>query len=410
MKIFWSWQSDTPDNIGRSFVRKALEAAIKEIKAEISVEEADRDDIHLDHDRLGVPGSPDLFATILRKIRESSVVISDVTLVALTENGKHLINSNVAIEYGHAHDRLGDSGILMVMNEHYGSPDSLPFDLRHKYVPITYKLHPEASPEEIGSVGKELVKQLKEAIKDCIKGEKVRPVQDQPTHIEIKARSPKSQYFGSGEVLAYREIKGVRHDYRFAAVPLLYLRVIPTKRKKELRNAEIQNLIYGIKLLPLNFGSSDGGSQEMNQYGGMTFSFDGENKLLTSTQLFSNREIWGIDATMLVNGKSIPSLSYEQVLNNGLRHYLEFAQNYLHLEYPVIIEAGASSVRGFSMAMGPRYREQYWGKVMAPDIKSRQKLPEYTEEAVNRVLLKIFEDFFDAVAAERPPNFNGFPP
>jgi len=32
MKVFWSWQSDTPGKIGRHFVRDALQAAIERLK------------------------------------------------------------------------------------------------------------------------------------------------------------------------------------------------------------------------------------------------------------------------------------------------------------------------------------------------------------------------------------------
>lgn len=28
MKVFYSWQSDTPNNVGRTFIREALEAAV----------------------------------------------------------------------------------------------------------------------------------------------------------------------------------------------------------------------------------------------------------------------------------------------------------------------------------------------------------------------------------------------
>jgi hypothetical protein len=42
MKIFWSWQSDTPGRIGRHFVRDALSAAIKQLKETTEIEEPPR--------------------------------------------------------------------------------------------------------------------------------------------------------------------------------------------------------------------------------------------------------------------------------------------------------------------------------------------------------------------------------
>ena len=117
MKVFWSWQADTPGNTGRHFVREALADAIKALKQPEDVEEPTaretREALHLDHDRQGVPGSPDLAPTIFRKIDQAAVFVADVTLVSHITKGreasstKKLINSNVAIEYGYALHALG---------------------------------------------------------------------------------------------------------------------------------------------------------------------------------------------------------------------------------------------------------------------------------------------------------------
>ena len=147
MKVFWSWQSDTHGNTGRHFIKETLEIAIKELKEEIEVDEPNRE-LHLDHDRKGVPGSPDLVNTILEKIRATSIFIADVTPVGQTANGKPLINSNVAIELGYALANIGDQGLLMVLNSYYGNRDSLPFDLKQKAGPIIFSLKPDASKAE----------------------------------------------------------------------------------------------------------------------------------------------------------------------------------------------------------------------------------------------------------------------
>jgi hypothetical protein len=149
MKVFWSWQSDSPGNIGRHFVRDTLEAAIKVLKEPSAVEEPSerdaRESLHLDHDRKGISGSPDLAPTIFKKIDQASVFVADVTLVGETTIGtgqsaenrtKKLINSNVAIEYGYALHSIGDAAILMIQNRHFGERDDLPFDLKHKAGPI----------------------------------------------------------------------------------------------------------------------------------------------------------------------------------------------------------------------------------------------------------------------------------
>jgi hypothetical protein len=127
MKVFWSWQADTPGKTGRHFVREALADAIEALKQPADVEEPSereaREALHLDHDRQGVPGSPDLAPTIFAKIDQAAVFVADVTLIAQmdAEDGgakKKLINSNVAIEYGYALHALGDRAILTVQNVH----------------------------------------------------------------------------------------------------------------------------------------------------------------------------------------------------------------------------------------------------------------------------------------------------
>ena len=148
--IFWSWQSDTPKDIGRFFVRDALREAIQTLKTDEDLLEPVEREVaarleHRDSDRQGVPGSPDLAATIFEKIEAADVFLADVTLVGETPDGKKLINSNVAIEYGHAHHALTFRRVLMVQNNHYGDGDALPFDLRQKSWPLQFMLAPGAS-------------------------------------------------------------------------------------------------------------------------------------------------------------------------------------------------------------------------------------------------------------------------
>lgn len=166
MKVFWSWQSDTPGKIGRHFVREALEQAIAELNSSDELSEAMRE-ISLDHDRKGVPGSPDLANTILEKIAASDVFVADVTAVGTAgqDSDKRLINSNVAIELGYALHALSDRRLIMVMNEAYGSREDLPFDLRHKAGPIIFDLGPQASNVEIKKIGASLAAEIKIALK-----------------------------------------------------------------------------------------------------------------------------------------------------------------------------------------------------------------------------------------------------
>jgi hypothetical protein len=152
MKIFWSWQSDTPEQIGKYLVRDALKLAINRLKQAEDIDEPTRDDLHLDQDTQGVTGSPDLVPTIFGKIEKSEVIVADVTIVGKTDEDKRLINSNVAIELGYGLHACTDARVILIFNKHYGSYEHLPFDLRHKGGAVVFDLLPEADRKQIAAV------------------------------------------------------------------------------------------------------------------------------------------------------------------------------------------------------------------------------------------------------------------
>ena len=68
--IFYSWQSDTPSSVNRSFIEEALKQAIDRLKSDATVEPAVRETIiKLDKDTQDVPGSPPIADTILERLK-----------------------------------------------------------------------------------------------------------------------------------------------------------------------------------------------------------------------------------------------------------------------------------------------------------------------------------------------------
>ena len=133
--VFYSWQSDLPSNHNRNLIGRAVEAACKQLSDELDVELAP------DRDTQGVPGAPDIAATILAKIRAASAVVADVSIVTPLPNedgsrsgGRPSPNPNVMVEVGYAKGALGEGALLLVMNTDYGDRDLLPFDLRGRRV------------------------------------------------------------------------------------------------------------------------------------------------------------------------------------------------------------------------------------------------------------------------------------
>jgi hypothetical protein len=159
--IFWSWQSDLDKRVTRDLVRDALAAAIEDLHAEL-------DERHeLTSDTQGVPGSPDIVATILAKIDAAAVFVGDVTPIALSASSKAVANPNVLIELGYAKKSLGLNRVITVWNTAFDGAeiDRLPFDMRGRRAPISFYLKPGASTEELRAARDGLRKALIEALR-----------------------------------------------------------------------------------------------------------------------------------------------------------------------------------------------------------------------------------------------------
>ena len=83
--------------------------------------------------------------------------------VAGIHSTKRSPNANVMLELGYAVGILGWDRVICVMNDHFGKPDDLPFDVRHRRFPFVYTLSPNPG-ETKAEVRKKLVAKLVEGI------------------------------------------------------------------------------------------------------------------------------------------------------------------------------------------------------------------------------------------------------
>jgi hypothetical protein len=167
---FYAWQNDRPRATVRDLIRSAADAAIARLAHSMEVSDSPR----LDHDTLGEAGTPPISETIFQKIRQSAIFIADVTFVgnALDDEGrrtKRLPNPNVMVELGFAAAVIGWQRVILVMNKKYGSPESLPFDLKNRRFPITFELGPES--ERVESECTALTDELAIQIRSCLSAE-----------------------------------------------------------------------------------------------------------------------------------------------------------------------------------------------------------------------------------------------
>ena len=192
-KIFYSWQSDLPDQVNAQLIRCVLgevASAITEddeITVKAVCDEATRD----------TPGSPKIVDTIFEKILQSDAFVCDLSKVHETTapdgEVRKFCNPNVAIELGFAIRELGWNRIILVFNEGYGKlPHDLPFDTHGnratKYKCVAQfngkKLTAKAAADVTNAKG-HLKKQLISALKLIVTSNPKRPR-------ELEAKSPEA--------------------------------------------------------------------------------------------------------------------------------------------------------------------------------------------------------------------------
>jgi hypothetical protein len=173
--LFFSWQSDTTNKIGRNFIERCLERAIGELQADADVELANRE-IAIDRDTRDVPGSPPIMETIFAKIDAADVFLADMTYVATRPKGEKSPNPNVCVEHGYALKALSWRRVVAVMNTALGHPEQheLPFDLRYARWPILFELAEDAGDEARNAARERLVRELKSRLRAIFGDEVVR--------------------------------------------------------------------------------------------------------------------------------------------------------------------------------------------------------------------------------------------
>lgn len=172
--IFYSWQSDLPNNTNRGFIETVIERAINDIRANEDYEL----EPSIDRDTQGVPGSPNITNTILKKIRTCDAFVADISIVTGNkENGQRLSpNPNVLLELGYAISLLGWDKIILFCNDVYGTNEDLPFDIR-QHRRIEYSLLPDDTKS---GTRKSLSSHFKGRLVELIKKGKTNSTDKQP--------------------------------------------------------------------------------------------------------------------------------------------------------------------------------------------------------------------------------------
>lgn len=142
--IFYSWQSDLPNNTNRGMIGDAINKAKKIILeknatvSEIRILSDSRDDL----------GTPDLVSSIFNKIDSCDIFIADISIINLRSDCRPTPNPNVLIELGYAARALGWNKLICVFNTEFGEVETLPFDIRSRK-PLFYNTEKPNAKEQL---------------------------------------------------------------------------------------------------------------------------------------------------------------------------------------------------------------------------------------------------------------------
>jgi hypothetical protein len=362
--IFYSWQSDLPNNVNRGFIKKSIENVIKKINRSIEVQDANRPpELRIDHDTAGEPGSPDIFNTILRKIENCEIFIADLTFITSIELKKGKIkglpNSNVLIELGYAFAKVGAERYIGIFNKSYGDPDCLPFNLKHIKFPIIYELAETSSNEQKKEIKKQFEKELENRILAVIGKESL--LQKEEAQFTKQAKSDETPSFlRDGDVVCERPSRihlDPEREVTWQEESHFYLRLIPHDSPKEFSPYQLRRLLSSGDEQINPFGPYSGRSFQVNQWGAVVYETISMGKMLVTinlTQVMRSGEIWAMDSSQLLQPKFIPPFTDQYI--QALRQYLDFMKDRLMLKTPIKFIAGMVGVLKLPIKHDEKFR------------------------------------------------------
>ena len=410
--LFYSWQSDLPNNLNRGLIRRAIDDAVAQLNRDLDVEDA----VRVDQDTQDEPGSPPITDTILRKIEECTVFIPDVTfIVGGSVKDRPTPNPNVMVEYGFALKVCGDSRILPVFNAAFGRWEELPFDMQHKRRPILYDASEELRDEQRREARQELSKKFLAALQVMAEANLLDDVTGSAaefTPAEAKDGFAAS-FLDSDAILGdHRDRFGTGGDRRLSLREgsKIYLRLWPTEPRREYGNVEVRDLVQTSKLRPMCSGRSGGWSYGRNKYGAFSFfTFpDNSESVVGVSQLFRTGEIWGIDTYYLdntdeaTNTRYIPTTVVMSELTDTLVNYLGVARDNLGLTPPLGMKVGMVGIANYRLAV-PRqtFFGRFAGDIYDNTIDYETQIESYDIDA-GECLAPFFDHMHDVAGIRSP--------
>lgn len=159
MRIFFSWQSDLPREGNTTAIRSAARRAIDTLERET--------DLRFELlEGPGGSGAEEIACGLASQIRRCDMFLADVTLVTPPGAPRRAPNPNVMFELGLAAAEVGWERVIMLLNQEFGEPEHLPFDIRHRTV-VRYRARREQMTGDLGTLAGRLGAEIRRVIADA---------------------------------------------------------------------------------------------------------------------------------------------------------------------------------------------------------------------------------------------------
>jgi hypothetical protein len=358
---------------------------------------------------------PPIAQAIFNKISNCGIFVPDLSFVGSTPNNRKIPNPNVLIEYGWALKEVGYSRIVPIMNTAFGGPDSddLPFDMRHLRNPIQYSLQLDHSADQKAEEKGKLIKKLITALNTILESGVLELKKQEDTYVfpETHPTISPSTFFDSDEEVGDIGRWNTGNDpLVIPETQHLFLRLIPTYPVESFRSAKAATDAVREGGLRPFVSRSSGWSPGRNKYGGFVADHN-NNRINGISQLFKNKELWGIDTLSIdeerlrswssVDFGYIPSGAFESLYAEMLGNFLAFAKNTLLLPPPLKFVAGMTNVRGYKMALPSGFFDKFGGEIMEDHIIYTDLVPDLEVDPAT-FLRPFFEYVWEELGLDRP--------
>lgn len=397
--VFYAWQSDHPSGICRSFIRRALEKAARQLAHDATVQDAPRDvEIAVDTDTQGIPGSPPVAETILAKIKDCDAFVADLTSMPTATGLRASPNPNVLLEYGYALATLGDRHLVAVINDALSSPEDLPFDIRHRRWPIRYALASDATDADRERARAGLVRELRSALAQILQAA---PGAPSPSSDKIEPRN-------LWAMPSYVQLEdGDRVEVAYG--PSATLEIAPAGATPPGLSYAAMNAAAASFVPP---AANEGEGSTGRIHGGVvsfTLQADGTTVRAASAVTDDSR-LHSIDFALLggeIEGKRIvPVAAMEGLLSGTLCNLIDVADRHLKLTPPLHAWVRLTGISDFKLAVDPSLFDRgTLGLILCSQIAREFRVASFDEDP-HTLLGPLFDDLYDEAGGYVRPEKN----